>query len=254
MADYKSSLPVASEVDADTRVQVKIVDATNPDTQQAVVDTNGLLGTKIHGNDPAAADHIVRTSELGNINADGFYHATDNTLPSSNGIVAFTRAASPAPTDQIKRITAISNGSVHALDMSLHDEDGAAFSDTNPLPVYVAQDPGTEVHDYNTATVASDATSNHSHAVSAATFFQLFQVIAGGSDRIKIEVQWTTDGSAFTTLFVAFSSSATPIIDITLKFPYKLTGSATSSIRVIRTNRANQSQDVYSTIVGLTTT
>ena len=49
MADYDSGLPIRSEADGtDERVQVKIVDKTNPDTQQATVDTDDNLKVGVY--------------------------------------------------------------------------------------------------------------------------------------------------------------------------------------------------------------
>jgi hypothetical protein len=81
--------------------------------------------------------------------------------------------------------------------------------------------------------------------------FELMQVEASASGKLKIEVQHTTDGLAYSTLAVAFNSTATPNISIQLKKPFTLAGAASAAIRVIRTNRDNQAQDVYSTIVGV---
>lgn len=250
MADYNSGLPIRSEADGvDERVHVKIVDGTTP-SQRATVDTDGNVHIEVHGNDPTAADKVLRLSELGSASVDGVYHATNNTDPSNAGVIAHTRGATPADADQIKRVTAISNSTVHALDISLHDAAGAAFSDSNPLPVYVAADPGTEVQNYSTAVVAAAGTSNHSYSVPTGTF-ELLKVWAAASGKMKIEVQWSTDGSAFTTLAVGFNSTANPNIDLLLSAPYNLAGSATSSIRVIRTNADNQSQSLYSTVIGI---
>lgn len=60
---------------------------------------------------------------------------------------------------------------------------------------------------------------------------------------MKIEVQ--VNG---TTRFVQFNSTSTPNMSIQLSQPILATSGQT--VTVIRTNRENQSQDVYSTISG----
>lgn len=90
---------------------------------------------KIHGNDPAGVDRTIKTSEDGSIDIDGVYNGSINTEPANIGLVAHTRVISPGDNDQNKRLTAITNATVHALDVSLHDENGNAYSSTNPLQV-----------------------------------------------------------------------------------------------------------------------
>ncbi|MEM5807972.1 MAG: hypothetical protein QW818_02465 [Candidatus Aenigmatarchaeota archaeon] len=228
MADYNSSLPVRSQADADERVQVKVVDASTP-TQGQSVDSTGHASTK----------------------TDGVYNAVSNPDPSSSGLIAHQRQATPDDTHLTQRLTSVTNGNKRLLDVSIHDEDGAAFSDANPLPVYMAQDPGTEVHNYNTeASVAVNATSNHDYPVTTGTF-ELHQVIATASGKMRVAIQRTIDGITYTTLAVGFNSTANPNIVFTFARPHELPGGSSAAIRVVRLNRDNQAQDVYSTIVGV---
>lgn len=251
MADFNgAALPVRTFADADERLQTKLVDYTTP-TQGATIDSNGQLYVQVHGDNPSGASEVLRLSELGSASVDGVYDATNNSDPSQVGLVACARAASPGDTDQTQRLTSVTNGNKRLLDMALHDEDGAAFSDANPLPVYMAADPGTEVHNYDTqASLASGGTDNHDYAVTTGVF-ELHQVWCGASGKGRYEVQWSSDGVAFNTLAVAFGTAASPNVDIKFARPYSLTGSGTALIRVIRRNNENQAQDVYTTIVGV---
>lgn len=252
MSDYNSGLPIRTQADGtDERLHVKIVDGTTP-SQRAIVDTDGNVHEEMHGNNPAGTDTVLKLSEDGSANTNGRYNVTTNSIPASSGLIAHTRTASPALSDLTNPITSITNGSVHALDISLYDEAGAPFTDLNPLPVYMAADPGTEVNNYSTASaVAAGGTSNHSLAVAGGVTFELSQVWASASGKLKIEVQTTLDGVAFTTVGVGFNSTANPNINLTLAKPVSLVGSATSAVRVIRTNNDNQSQDLYTTINGV---
>lgn len=248
MADYDSGLPIRSEADGtDERVHVKIVDGTNPAVNQTTVDSDSNLHVEIHGNDPAGVDRVVRTSEIGALTPDGVYDATDNTKPGNVGLIASVRDAAPGDTTQTQRLTSVTNGDKRLLDVSIHDEDGAVFSEDNPFPVTVVDAEGTEVSNYQTsASVAANASVNHDYTV-AGTDLKLQQIFASGSGKIKVEVRV---GPTLTLVskFVGFNSTANPNIEFTLKSP--ITVPVGDIVRVVITNRDNQPQDVYSTVVG----
>jgi len=85
ISDLKRGLPIRTEEDLDYRVQVKLVDSVNPDTQQQEVTL-----------DRKAA-----------VYTDGIYDAGDNSItPSSTGVIGHTRNAAVNQTMQIERITA----------------------------------------------------------------------------------------------------------------------------------------------------
>ncbi|NJO48137.1 MAG: hypothetical protein HC840_00315 [Leptolyngbyaceae cyanobacterium RM2_2_4] len=133
---------------------------------------------------------------------------------------------------------------------------GADVSATNPVPVTISADlAGTEINNYNTASaVAAGASSNHDYTVTALNTLLLTQIEASGSGRAKIEVQIETGvaSGVFNTRFVQFSSTAETNMSIHLKAPISV--AAGVRVRVIRTNRDNQAQDLYSTISGQETT
>lgn len=251
MADYNSSLPIRSEADGtDERVHVKVVDGSNP-ALRMTVDSDLNAHVEMHGNDPAGVDRVVRTSEAGALTPDGVYNAASNTKPGNIGLVANSRNASPGDATQTERLTSVqdSAGSIRALDVSLHDEDGEAFSASNPLPVTLADAEGEEVNDYNTASaVAAAAVSNHTYT--AAADMKLSQIHAAASGKMKVEVQVETGvaSGTYETKFVRFNSTASPNIIIDIKENIDV-GSGVR-VQVIRTNLDNQPQDVYSTICG----
>lgn len=249
MADYPSSLPVRSEADgADERLQSKLVDFTTP-SQGMTIDAQGNAHVEVHGDNPAGSDEVLRLSELGHATLDGVYDGTNNTDPSQTGLVVHTRNATPGDAQQVIRQTGITAGTVHAADVSLHDEDGAAYSETNPLPVYVAADPGTEIVNYDTqAALAAAASDTHTYAVASGTF-ELERVWASASGKMKVSVQYY-DGVSAVTIAVGFNSTANPNIDIEFP-PYVVVGAAGKEIRIVRTNLDNQAQDVYSTVMGV---
>lgn len=250
MADYNSSLPVRTEGDATEKLQVRVIDGVT-DAQYMSVDADFNAQVKLHAKNSAGNDVFVRASNLGDLNTSGIYDASDNTVPSNSGLIAHTRDAMPDASMQTQRITSITNSTVRALDISLHDEAGAAYSASNPLPVAIAIE-GTKVVNYDTSSaIAAAASDNHDYAV-ASGVFSLMKVHAAASGKMKVEVQWTTDNSTFTTLAVGFNSTANPNVEFDFVVPYALTGGANAKIRVIRTNLDNQSQAVYSTIFGVT--
>lgn len=261
MSDYDSGLAIRSESDgADERVQVKIVDQANPDTQKATVDTDNNLHVEVHGDNPASGDEILRLGELGQLNPDGDYDATNNTKPASIGLLVHDRATTPVDTAQNIRVTGIqgtADDTRHCQDIALHDEKGDAFNNTNPLPVSIEDSAGVEVQEYNsTAAVVKDATTDHDHSIADGDVFSFKAVWASASGKIKVEVQ-IGDGAAsevFTTKFVGFNSTANPNVFIDISRAAILaTGTVnTTTIRLVITNLDNQAQDVYSTILGVT--
>lgn len=192
--DGKLGVPVRSEADgADQRVQTKIVDKSNPGTQQMTVDQDSNAHVESHGNAPDGSDKAQRMSEDGATKVDGLYDVALNTLPSSAGITAQTRNASASPTRQnlsptAKRGTA--NTDTVSMDMSLHDENGDAYTASNPLQVaMVNEEAGTPVHDYNeTSVVIAPAGSQQIDYTVAGTALTLKRIVMSCSAKCKIEV------------------------------------------------------------------
>lgn len=250
MSDYNSSLPVRTQADSDERLQVKIVDATTV-AQQMIVDTDSNAHVEVHGNDPAGSDRVLKLSEDGSLDVDGVYNASANTEPANIGLVAAARASTPADSDQTKRLTAISQSTVHALDISLHDEDGNAYSATNPLQVVVIESEGSEINDYQTsAAVASGSSVDIDYTVTALKTLKLSQFHGAASGKAKFELKTETGvgSGSFNTKFVFFNSTANPNVDLTLKEHIDV--AAGVKVRVTITNKDVQAQDVYSTICG----
>lgn len=125
-----------------------------------------------------------------------------------------------------------------------------AVNSDGSINVVVQEDVGTEIVDFDSApAIASGVSSNHDQVFASAS--KLFSVLASASGKLKIEVQIET-GSAtgiFNTVIVGFNSTANPNIELPLAKYAAIPAGA--RVRVIRTNKDNQSQDVYSTIVAL---
>jgi len=227
MADYKSSLPIRTEADADNRVQSKIVDFTDP-----------TKGTKVNDDGKVEA----RT--------DGVYDGTNNTKPATSGIIASSRSATPGDDTLGKRPTAITSSDVTALDVALRQSTGEAISATNPLPVVTSNViPGDEVLNFDQASsVASDASANHSYTPTASSTLVLQKILCSASGRAKFEIKIGATGSEATAA-VLFVSTSTPNAVYEFKAPQNLTDA--QSIVITKTNLDNQAQDLYSTLEGV---
>lgn len=254
MADYNSSLPIRSEADGtDERVQTKIVDSANPDTQQATVDTDSNLKVAAYGDNPAGADVALLLSEEGSPNGNGNYDVTNNSNPASSALVGHDRGASIDETSQNQRVTAVAGESDNInLDVAIHQSDGTNITEANPLFVAMAENPAAEIVDYDVASaVAKDSSANHDYTVGAGLTLLLQNIWASGSGKMKIEVQYE-DGAAagtYSTKWVGFNSTANPNIEIPIaKIGKQVAGAI---VRIIKTNLDNQPQDLYSTIVGI---
>jgi len=254
MSDQDTGLPIRTEADGtDERVHVKIVDGTNPSVNQTTVDSDKNLHVELHGDDELGTDRVVALSESGNVALDGDYDGSTNTNPSSTSLIAHDRDAIHDRTKQNQRVTATpGEDNTVNLDISLHDENGQNYDSDNPLPVTLEESEGDEIADFQTsAAVIKNATTDHDYTITAGKTFIADGIFISGSGKLKVEVQVETAVASgiFDTLFVAFNSTANPNIKIDLMKRSKIL--AGIIIRIILTNRDNQPQDLYSTLLGV---
>lgn len=257
MADYDSSLPIRTESAGD--VDAFISDATTPSQKLKVnadgsIDVNALLqsGAKIILTD--GTDDLEINAD-GSINVQGndidirdLQFATDSVDVSGSSVsitgtvdVSGSSVTVTATDLDIRDISAASD----SIAAHLFDEAGAAFSATNPLPVnLVSASEGDEIVDYQTsASVAKNASTDHDFTVSAGKTFLGEEIFVSGSGKLKAEI--LVNGS---TNYVGFNSTANPNIRIPLEKIVK--ANAAEIIKITITNRDNQPQDVYSTLIG----
>lgn len=261
MADYASSLPIRTETNGDAAV--KVVDGTI--TSQALgVDSSGRVVVKLTD---GSGNNINSTSNALHVdvqNASLVVTATDldiRDLTDASDKVAIGDGTDTLAVNADGSINAVVSASnldirdlTHVTD-SVKVGDGTDFLAVNAdgsINVNVTDaSPGTSVNDYNTsAALAAAATSNHDYTVTGGMTLSLNQIEASGSGKMKIEVQVETGVATgvFNSRFVQFNSTSTPNMSVNLKDPISV--AAGVRVRVIRTNRDNQSQDVYSTISG----
>jgi hypothetical protein len=185
------------------------------------------------------------------VNADG---SINTTIVGSSGTITVDGTVELGATT----LAALESITVTATDLDIrdlsHTQDSIKLGDGTDLLAINADGSinvvvsdgtvGTSVIDYNTsASVAAGGTSTHTYTATS-TFF-LRQIEAAASGKMKIEVQ--INGA---TKFVQFNSTANPNMSIQIDNPLQITTGQT--ITVIRTNKDNQPQDVYSTVVGYT--
>lgn len=126
----------------------------------------------------------------------------------------------------------------------------SANSQTNPIFVQIAHNAQTgEVHNYNTASaVASDATSNHDYTVT--TNLKLTRITFACSGGGKVELQ-NGPVASLVTRRVGFIPKEGGVIEWTFDPPIETPSTSTGTVRLIRTNRQGQAQDLYSSIEGI---
>jgi len=253
MADYDSQLPVRSKADGtDERVLVKHQDGDDP---SGVGRTAEVSEKKSHvrnfSKDSDGVDQEVLLSQEGHTQSNGDYDATTNKRPSSQGLVVSDRDASPDETTMNLRPTAVVGESDSVCqDIALHDANGQAIDEDNPLAVYVAESPADEIDEYSqSASVAKDATANHDYTVSAAKKLKSIEAEASGSGLGKFELQVETAPASgiYNTIMTKFNSTANPNVE----FKYRKSVATGVIVRVAKTNKDNQPQDLYSQIRGL---
>jgi hypothetical protein len=211
--DFKSSLPVRSEADGlDSRVQVKVVDKSNPGTQQMTVDSDSNAHVEMHGNNPSGTDTVVRLSQQGSPNGDGIYDGTNNTIPASAGVTAQVRNAAYSASRQTLAPTAkrgAANTDTVSMDISLHDENGDAYSIANPMPVAISnEEAGTAIHTYaETASPIAPAGSQQVDYTVATSNLTLKRICAAASGECKIEI-FTGASAGPTQRYALFTSAA----------------------------------------------
>lgn len=204
-------------------------------------------------------------TDLANVTAAGELNVLATAQPGVDiGDVTINNAAGAAAVniqDGGNSITVDGAVTVSATDLDIRDltlaqdavkvsANSTANSETNPIFVKVATAvSGNEVHSYNTASaVAADTASNHDYTVTGTTFL-LKSVIVAFSGGGKVEIQ-TGPVASLVSKAVAFVPKEGGHIQLFFDPAIEVPVTSTGTVRVIRTNRQGQAQDVYSTILG----
>ncbi len=214
------------------------------------------IRTELHGDvvtrlmDATASGNLLAINSDGSINVSGIDASGINIRPLSSG----TDSVSFAATDLDIRDLVSGTDKVGAI---LQGSSGTYVTVDTFGSVQVKQRPGeswnvqiasaasnAEINSYSATGVNKNQTTTHSYTVTGTTFL-LRQVLGAGSAKFKVEVQVPSG----TTKAVMFGTGATgQMVDITFANPIEaITGQV---INVILTNRDNQAQNLYSTIIG----
>jgi hypothetical protein len=242
------------EVNADGSLNVNVTGgASNTQYAEDTAHVSGDIGT---------AALVVRKDTIGtNTSADGDYATL---LQDANGrlYVQIHDGGNSITVDGTVAVSSVAGTvTVAATDLDIRDlnltqdavkvsGNSTANSATNPIFVKeVDAVVSNEVHSYNTASaVASDATSNHDYTVTGTTFL-LKQIKFAASGGGKVEIQ-TGPVASLVSLCVGFIPKDGGIVQIDFNPPKEVPVTSTGTVRVIRTNRQGQAQDLYSTIIG----
>jgi hypothetical protein len=205
-------------------------------------------------------------TDLANVTAAGELNVLATAQPGVDiGDVTVNNAAGAAAVniqDGGNSITVDGAVTVSATDLDIRDltlaQDSIKISANttanavdNPIFVQVVSDviTSTEVHSYDTsAAVAADTADNHDYTVVGTTFL-LKSVIAAFSGGGKVEIQ-TGPVASLVTRAVSFIPKEGGSVQLNFDPPIEVPVTSTGTVRVIRTNRQGQAQDVYSTIIG----
>lgn len=150
---------------------------------------------------------------------------------------------------------------VDATDLDIRDlsaaQDNVAISDgANTLAInsdgsinaVIQEDVGDEKIDFDlSSTIAGNASANHDTVV--ANGGKLYQVLASASGKCRVEVQVETAASSgtFNTIAVGFNSASNPNIDLT--FAKYVSVPVGAIVRIVKTNKDLQAQDLYSSVI-----
>lgn len=256
--------------------EIGITDGTdsleiNADGSINITDNGGSLtvdATDLDIRDLDAAQDNIAISDGTDtlaVNADGSINvvATATDLDIRNLVFATDKVDVSGSTVTIQEPLSIDdNGgsiTVDATDLDIRDlsdatdsvsigdgTDTLAINTDGSINVKVDSDvSGTEICDYQTsAAIVKDASVNHDYTVTGGTTFIGEEIWVSGSGKLKAEI--LINGS---TAFVGFNSTANPNIRIPLERICK--ANAAEVIRITITNRDNQAQDLYSTLLGV---
>lgn len=252
MADYDSQLPIRSKQDVDERVLVKLQDAIDPSgVDKGMEISEKKAHVRNFNKDSDGNDQEVLLSQEGHSLTNGDFDAALNKRPSSQGLIVSDRNAAPDESTMNSRPTAVvGEDDAVNLDVAIKHSNGDRIDENAPLPVYVADNPATEIQDFDQAAdIAKNATAEHSYT-STSEFRKLSANCASaGLCKFELQVETAPAAGTFNTIDVQFNSTANPNVVLGLKNPAPILSG--SVIKVVKSNLDNQPTDLYSTINGL---
>jgi hypothetical protein len=251
MADYNGQLPIRSRDDIDEKVQVKLMDYTDPNGVDKQLE---ISEKKVHvrafAKDSDGTDRQMLLSQEGHVQSNGDYDATTNKRPSSQGMIVSDRAASPDETTMNKRPTAVAgNDDKVAVDVAISDSQGNRIDQNNPLYVTLTDSPLDEIENYHVAvSVAKNASANHVYLTTSEFRGLNAQASSAGLAKFELQVETAPASGTYQTVMVKFNSVSNPNVEFAHRFPKAIISG--SNIRIIKTNLDSQATDLYSLING----
>ncbi len=133
---------------------------------------------------------------------------------------------------------------------TLISKDDNANAIGNPIYVQTVNTPEvvTNVANYKPDTLAGSGTANHDYPV-VGSFFRLKSVLIASTGNSKYEVK-VGPVATLVTKAVAFISTNEQSFRMVFDPPISVPVTGTGTVRVVKTNRQNQSSDLYTTIEG----
>lgn len=232
MSDFNSSVPIRTEANGDAAV--KIVDGGTP-SQALAVDASGR----------------VSVASIQDISAGTQTNDVKITLDSEAVVLGAGAAliGEVKVTDGTDDLAVNTDGSINGRVVDAAGDIMAVNADGSINVNLANSSSAVEYYDANVGSaIAAAATSNHDRVLAAAEIFTGFTVAASGKYKYEVRTDKVLTAT-FVTVLVGFGTGATDAPHmIVLPEPIDLASGKT--IRIIRTNRDNQSQDLYSTIIG----
>lgn len=242
----------APRMTLDRKLLIRVVGST--DANRMEIDASGRPTVNVNGTVPVSATdldirdltHVSDSVKIG----DG----TDFLAIDGSGNIGVTDAGGSLTVDGTVTVTATD---LDIRDLTLAQDsvkisaNTSANSATNPIYVKEVESilSSTEVHNYDTqSALAADSTDNHDYTVTGTTFL-LKSIIFSCSGAGKVELQ-TGPVASLVTRAVAFVPTRGGHAQLEFNPPIEVPATSTGTVRLIRTNRENQAQDVYSTIIG----
>jgi hypothetical protein len=231
-------------------------------TFPTIDDSGGLRVSIVAGSagGASAVDDSVFTIGVDNVAPAGYLAdetATDSVDEGDVGLARMTLDRKVLhvlvdPTTDANRAAIDANGSQQVLLFGSLDPT-SVNADDNPIFVQVVTGAtsSTEINDFNQAVgvAAMGGTATHALPVSAASTLLLRSVIFAGSGSGKVEIALGPLASEVTKA-VAFISSANPTRQVFFDPPIELVFASDEQVLLTVTNRDNQAQDLYTTIIG----
>lgn len=244
---------------------VELSDGTNPLTTFTVTQATGSNLHVVVDAGSAVIGHVITdsgstTAVTGNVTVvqttgSNLHVQVDQPLPAGTNVIGHVITDSGS--------TTVVTGTVAE---NLTQVAGSAISlgqktMANSLPVVLASDQSAitvssgigaqtgAVCDYNTASaVAGGSTSNHDYTVVTSMKLSSVSFACSGGGKVELKVGPV---ASLVSKWVGFVEPESGTVTMTFNPPIVIPTTSTGTVRLTRTNRQNQAQDLYSTIIGV---